>query len=146
MKKLSKLICGLCALIVMTGCASTVQYVRFPDQTKMIEDSNKARIYVVRPTIVGYAIPMNVIDGSNLIGKTGPKGYLCWERDPGKAELRGVAENVSTLTLNMEKGAVYYVQQHVRLGIFIAGNKLRQMTEDEGKKKVSKSKPPKVDY
>ncbi len=143
-KKLVKLICGLSVLIIISGCASTVQYVPLPDQTKKIEDPNKARIYVARPTSFGSAIPINISDGGKLIGHTGPNGYLCWERDPGKTELKGKAENTSTLTLNMEKGTVYYVQQHINMGFFIARNKLRQMIDDEGEKKVAKCKSPTV--
>ena len=132
--------CGLISL--MTGCASTKQYVHFPDQSKSIENPEMARIYVVRPTSFGGAISMNVSDGDKLIGQTGPNGYLCWERVPGETTIKGKAENSSQLTLNTEQGESYYVQQHVKLGFLIAGNKLSLLSEKEGKEKVSQCKPP----
>jgi len=133
--------CG--AIIFLSGCASTKQFVHFPDQSKPIENPQKARIYVARPTSLGGAISMKVSDENQMIGQTGPKGYLCWERTPGQTTIKGKAENTSELTLNTEQGKSYYIQQHVRIGIIMARNKLELLSAAEGKQKVSKCKPPK---
>ena len=134
----------LAAMAIVSGCASTQQYVRFPDQSKTVEDVNKARVYVVRPSVVGGAISMKVSDGDTLIGKTGPKGYLCWERNPGSMELKGKCENTSCLTVQVEQGKVYHVKQSPRMGFFIARNKLEQVSAKEGRELVGKCKPPKL--
>ena len=143
MRKSHILICVSVAIVLLIQCASTVQYVRFPDQSKAIEDSSKARIYVARPTIWGAAIPMNIRDGDFLIGYTGPAGYLCWERKPGETELKGEAENTWRLNLSLEEGCIYYVQQDVGFGLLMKSNRLREMSQEQGKKKVSRCKPPK---
>ena len=143
MKNIFKLALCLVITVFLVGCASTTQNVPFPDQTKLVEDPNKARIYVVRPAVIGGAISMKVSDGPMLIGRTGPRGYLCWERDPGFMEVIGKAENTASLLLEVEKGMVYYIEQQVRMGILFARNKLIQLSEDQGKTKVSKCKPPK---
>ena len=144
MKHMLKML--LCLLIAsfLVGCASTTQFVPFPEQSKRVSDPNKARIYVVRPTSFGYCVSMSVRDGDKLIGDTGPNGYLCWERDPGKTEILGKAENRARLPLDVEKGMVYYIQQHVRMGWLIARNKLSQLTEADGKAKVKRCKSPKI--
>ena len=131
-------------LALSSGCASTKQFVPLPDQTKSIEDPSRARIYVVRPTSLGGAISMTVSDGAKKIGSTGPNGYLCWERDPGDTEIRSKAENTAKLPLKCEAGMVYYIGQHVRMGILFARNKLTMLTDAAGKEKVSKCKPPQV--
>jgi hypothetical protein len=118
--------------------------VPLPDQSKRIEDPGKARIYVVRPTSFGGAISFEVSDGRTLIGNTGPNGYLCWERPGGQMEVIGKAENTARLPVKVEQGTVYYIQQHVRMGIMKARNELSLLSEAEGKSKVSKCKPPKV--
>ena len=82
------------------GCASTRQYVRLPDQTRNIENSEQSRIYVIRPTSPGFTLfpfEMGVRDGERLIGDTGPQGYLCWERTPGKTAISSTLENTSTV-------------------------------------------------
>ena len=133
----------IAALLVslITGCTSTTQFVPFPNQATQV-DNTKTRIYVARPTVVGGAIPMTVCDGGQLIGKTGPKSYLCWERAAGQVNITSKAENKAELSINAEPGKVYYVQQHVRMGFLYARNKLTLLNEAEGKDMVSKCSPP----
>src|SRR5262249_604038 len=71
------------------GCASTTQFIHFPDQSKPIEDPEKARIYVIRSSfsfnIASQSARIYVADGAGQIGYTTGHGYLCWERGPGQA-------------------------------------------------------------
>ena len=144
MKSIYKLALGLAITGFLAGCASTTQFAPFPDQAKRVEDPSKARIYVVRTASVGGSVSMKVTDGPTLIGKTGPKGYLCWERDPGEMDLVGKAENTARFPLKVEQGMVYYIEQGVHMGILFARNDLKALTEAEGKAKVAKCKPPKT--
>lgn len=142
---ISKVVLLLGTIIALSsGCASTKQLVPLPDQTKTIEDSSKARIYVLRPTTLGSAIAMTVWDAETKIGSTGPNGYLCWERTPGETEIRSRSENTVALPLTCKAGEVYYIGQHVRMGILFARTKLSVLPNEEGKEKTSKCKPPKV--
>ena len=143
MKKLLYVL-SIGVLVFGSGCASTQQFAPFPDQSKSVEDPSKARIYVVRPTSFAAGIPMKVSDGKTLIGKTGPHGYLCWERNPGDMEVISKAENTARLPLKVEKNKVYYIGQHVRMGILFARNKLSKLAESDGKAKVKECRPPKL--
>ena len=60
--KTSILLAVCVGALLLTGCASTRQFVALPDQTKTIENASKGRIYVMRPATVGGAISMNVSD------------------------------------------------------------------------------------
>jgi hypothetical protein len=131
------------AALFVGGCASTVQYMPMPDQSKAVEDPAKGRIYVFRPAGVGTAISMTVSDTGNPVGRTGPKGYLCWERQPGDAVIGGSAENVSKVSLPVRPGSIHYVFQHLRMGIWIARNDLEVVDETEGRKQLKKCKPAK---
>ena len=139
-------ILAVLAVAMVTGCASTRQVVRLPDQSKTIEDPSKARIYVLRTTSLGCGVSMKVTDTGHLVGKTGAKGFLCWERPPGNILIKSKAENTCTLPLRTEAGSVYYVHQQVRMGILYARNKLLLLPEQEGKKKLSKCNPPHIQY
>ena len=73
MKKLFNLL----LVLILTSCASTTQVAKFAGNDKLM--SNQARIYILRPSIVGGAIKMKVFCNDKLIGKTGPKSYLSWD-------------------------------------------------------------------
>ena len=137
------ILAGLSAVLMLTGCASTKQFVPLPDQSKTVEDPAKGRIYVMRPASVGGAVAMNVTDGGTPIGTTGPRGFLCWERDPGDVIVSSTSENTSRVSLAVRPGSVHYVVQHVRMGIWIARTDLEIVTEDQGKLGLMKCKAPK---
>ena len=124
------------------GCATTCQSVTIPDQSKKIDNPQMARIYVVRPTAFGGAISIRITDNDKYIGNTGPNGYLCWERQTGKAEIAGKAENISTVTLDVKADEVYYICQHIKMGWWYARNELEVINADKGKEFLNKCKPP----
>ncbi len=122
----------LALLMVFTvGCLATRQYAPCPDQTK--ENLEMARIYVIRPTLMGLTVRTEILDGKQTIGFLGAKQYLCWERKEGETVITGKSENESSLTLSLEKGHVYYIQQRIHFGLLTVRNKLSLLTEKEGK-------------
>ena len=135
------LLCG--AMSLLAGCASNQQFVRLPDLNKRVEDPARGRIYVVRPSATGAAASMEVWDGGVHIGNTGASSFLCWERDPGRAQVSGREENVSTVDLDVQSNQVYYIFQHMRMGWAQARNKMEIISEAEGQKRLKGCKPPK---
>ena len=141
-KHITPLIAASCLFLM--GCASTQQFVPFPEQTKTVEDSNKGRIYVMRPATFGAGISMDVSDGGIIIGSTGPHGFLCWEREPGQTVISSKAENTSAVNLPVKAGQVHYIFQHLRLGLVMARNEMEIVSEEEGKKVLKQCSPPKL--
>jgi len=140
----TKTLLVLGAVIVLSSGCATKQFVPLPDQTKVIEDPSKARIYVLRPIFLPPLISMTVSDGEQKIGSTGPHGYLCWERAPGETEIRSQSENTAVLPLTCKAGEVYYIGQHARVGNLYARTALSILSEEQGKQKMTKCKPPSV--
>ncbi|MFH1369520.1 MAG: DUF2846 domain-containing protein [Elusimicrobiota bacterium] len=143
MSRMLKLLAVL-AFFGIGGCAPAItrQYVAFPDESKEVENMGKARIYVVRSDSLGGLYSMSVRNDGILIGKTGPKGYLSWEREPGKTTITGQAENTSALELDVQKGMAYYVWQEVKMGMIKARNKLQEVTKERGKELLKMCNPP----
>ena len=137
------ILAGCAATLLLAGCASTTQYVPMPDQAKAVEDLSKGRIYLMRPSSLGSGVGMNVSDGGNPIGSTGPKGYLCWEREPGDAVVSSTSENTSRVSLPVRPGSIHYIVQHIRMGIWIARTDLEVVSDEQGRKELRKCKPAK---
>jgi hypothetical protein len=134
----------LTAALSLVGCASNQQFVRIPDLNKRVEDPTKARVYVIRPSSMGSSASLEVWDGKVHVGNTGPTAYLCWEREPGPAEISGREENISTVPLTVQSNQAYYIFQHMRIGWVQARNKLEIIPEEEGQKLLRKCAPPKA--
>jgi hypothetical protein len=124
------------------GCAASNQYAHFPDQTKIVEDPGKGRIYVMRPGLTGIGIPTDVRDNGTLIGNTGPHGYLCWERKPGYAIISAEADDLGKVKVNVQAGQVNYIIQKMEFGWISTDNRLDIVSEAAGREALKKCKPP----
>ena len=156
---------ALIVLCLLTACGTTSQFVRVPDQSRVVEDEGKGRIYVIgRPfsiNIMSHNTNMRVFDGGELIGGIVGRGYLCWERPPGIATIASEAAASpygSVLTLTIERGKVHYVLAHIgpkwSVGMFLPvwrhsvpgggylAVRLEVVTEDRGKAALARSNPP----
>lgn len=143
MKKSVQLLGLFILLWSISGCASAVQYVPLPDQSKYVEDPNKARIYVLRPSLVGGVWGIPISDGEKPIGISGSFAFLSWERDPGETTIFSGSENKYNLPITVEKGMRYYIE----LAIVYGGGALsfNLIQEDEGKRILNdECKPPQV--
>lgn len=131
-----------------SGCASTYQIPPLPNQATTSASAGKARIYVLRQTgLAGFTYSTQVFDGDQKIGKIANSRYLCWEREPGKAEIRidFIAPNVfygATVRLDCQAGETYYLKHE--LIIDPVYNQLSCMPANDAKKIIKKISPPKT--
>jgi hypothetical protein len=112
-----------------------------PNLSVPVEDTTKARIYVVRPALIGGAVQMKVTDNDEVIGRTGPQSYLVWERSPGDAFITSKAEKPCSVALNVEAGKTYYILQRVEPGVWFARCRMEQIDEERGRKFIEGCKP-----
>ncbi len=154
-KEKALLLCAAIGMLFLGGCASTLQFPPFPDQTKKVEDPGKARIYVIRKEKVfgaGEQFPIYGPDstasgprvskgGSRLIGKVGPGSYICWEELPGAYPLQRVSRDpASVCTLDLVAGNVYYLRVHENWSGLKAV--LDILDDKEGQRLLKKCEPP----
>ena len=100
--------------------------------------ADKAMVYVVRPTHLGAAIQTKLSMDGNWVGVTMANSYFVFLADPGKHDFCSQSENASRLTVNLEAGKIYYLQQHVRMGFFKAENELSQLDSHAGQEALKK--------
>jgi len=141
---LKKIITTTILFFLLISCASTTQYVKFSDKN----NSNSAKIYILRPTSFGSGIKMKIYQDDKLIGKLGPKSYLFWEVSPSKGEIHIISksENKDMLTINPKAGKTYYIKQKIKMGFAIARTKLEFIDEYEAKDYLKKLKKPQMKY
>ncbi len=130
---------------LLLGCATPQQLVHFPDSKKIVEDTGKGRIYVIRPGWTGIGISTDISVDGEIIGSTGPKSYLCWEQAPGNVTISAKADNVSEVEVNVLAGHVYYIVQKLHFGWITTDNQLTVVSEVEGKEALKKCRQPTAD-
>lgn len=158
--EMKRFLIGLIVLILalaLPACGTTQQTIRFPDQSKYVEEQGKGRIYLIgRPfpfNLGCHYITVSVIADGQHVGLISGDGYLCWEREPGNSVVAAyVDQNQSTVSLSIESGKAYYVIAHVSpawetVNVLVPGSgkaavKLEVVNEGEGKKALLKCKAP----
>jgi hypothetical protein len=142
-KKIMVMVTYVTCLAVLTSC-STTQYGKFTHQLPLPE--NSARIYIVRPSILAYAIPMHVKIDEKIVGTTGARGYICYDIPAGEHIIKSKAENSTYFGINAQAGETYYFKQKPTGGWLYARNKLENISKESGQKTVTKLKKPRVNY
>lgn len=101
------------------------------------QPADKALIYVLRPSMMGNKIQSKMAVDGEWKGVNRGNNYFFFTLDAGEHDFCSQAENHSLLTLKVEAGKTYYIQQHIEMGIMKARNRIEQMTEEEATKKLA---------
>jgi len=145
MRTRSRLLLIAVPLVLGIGCATpSSQLAAIPNLAQKIDNPQKARIYVLRPSVFGKNFKMRVYDGDTKIGLTTGESYLCWERDPGVVDLRDNSENKAQIEINAEAGHVYYVLEKLHTGWVKPRSELQELSEEDGLHDLAKCTPPQV--
>lgn len=98
--------------------------------------TDKALIYVLRPTIIGMKINSKLAADGEWKGVNRGRTYFFFTVEPGEHYFCSESENQDYLKLTVEAGKTYYLQQKVEMGVWKARTNLVVMTEEKGKEKL----------
>src|SRR5262245_7124455 len=108
-------ILGLFAVLVLplAGCQQLPLTPEDIQARKFEAVPDKAVIYVVRddPDFSGIQAPIELDQTVNL--KTYPGTYYRWEVPPGKRSVSGFGGDSGSISVQVERGRIYFVQQRV---------------------------------
>jgi len=128
----------------LNGCAS-VPMASLEDDTARKNFSSPspgtAGLYIYRNTNLGGALKKFIYIDGELVAETGPMTYFYFEVQGGKRKLSTESEfSENDLIVEVENGKNYFVQQAIKLGVFVGGAKLVLVPEAEGTKGVLECK------
>ncbi len=128
---------------VLTGCASVPMESPEKDQAYKAfpaPPENQAGLYVFRDSMLGAALKKTVKIDGEVIGETAANTYFYRLVTPGTHTLATESEfSDNLLELNAQAGKNHYVRQSIKMGVFVGGAKLTEVSESEGQKAVSET-------
>jgi hypothetical protein len=86
--------------------------------------ADKAVVYFVRTSSMGFAINFTYVDSALLIGKFSGQGYIRYTCDPGKHLLWARSENRDFVEADVEAGKIYFIEAIVTMGAMKAAVQL----------------------
>lgn len=143
MKKLM-LLSAVLSVALLSGCASVPMESADKDQELKqfpAPAANQAGLYIFRDSSMGASLKKAVKVDGQVIGETAPKTYFYRTLTPGSHVLATESE-FSDNTLNIEAvaGKNHYVRQSIKVGVFVGGAKLTEVSESEGQQGVRNSR------
>ena len=142
MKKI--LLTTIITAVFLSGCSSVPM--ESSEHTKSVQSFkapsiDNAGIYVYRKdTIVGAALKKDILIDDECIGETA-KGIFFYHEVPGNQ-----AHTISTesefsnndLTINTDGGKLYFIEQYIKVGVFVGGAGIKQVDNKTGEKEILK--------
>ena len=131
------------AALLISGCAS-VEMASKEESVKAKEfnapSQGNAGVYIYRDSVVGQALKKDVWIDGKCIGESAPDVFFYTEVAGGKSHKVDTESEFSpnTLELMFESGKNYFIRQFIKLGVFVGGAGLEQITEEQGKIDVAK--------
>ncbi|HXV12457.1 MAG TPA: DUF2846 domain-containing protein [Burkholderiales bacterium] len=135
--------CGRILLAAVLLCAACAPLPPSPADLQArkfeIPDGGRAAIYVVRD-VAGFNDDgaTLLLDGTTMI-TTYPGTYYRWEVAPGTHRIAGYASDSGNISVNVEAGRIYFVQQWVAFGMLGPRSRFAQVPTDEGRAAVMRS-------
>jgi hypothetical protein len=75
--------------------------------------SGFARVCVIRPSLVGSAITMELRDNGRLVGATRGGTYACWLAPPGEHQITSIDDDTGPTLLSARADGDYWLHQDV---------------------------------
>lgn len=85
---------------------------------------NKAVLYFVRASSMGFAINFSYFDSTSFIGKFNGVNYFRYECEPGRHLFWARSENRDFINADLEAGKIYFVNAIPQMGALKAGVQL----------------------
>jgi hypothetical protein len=95
---------------------------------------DKAVVYFVRPSAMGYMINFSYFDSSQFIGQFNGRNYLRYECDPGTHLFWARCENRDFVEAELEAGRIYFIEAKVRIGWISSRVRLFPVDPGDGEK------------
>jgi hypothetical protein len=105
----------LTVFLLVMGCAGKSGYM-VPVTPVAGPAPDKALVYFMRPSGMGFAVHFQIWDSDHFIGLSQAKSYFVYECAPGTHLFIGIAENKVAVQADLEAGKSYYVGTNVRTG------------------------------
>ncbi|MDR2091812.1 MAG: DUF2846 domain-containing protein [Azoarcus sp.] len=140
---------AIAASLLISGCAS-VEMATEAESAKAKEfnppSEGNAGVYIYRNSSVGQALKKDIRIDGECVGESAPNVFFHTEVEGGKTHRVETESEFSpnVLELMFESGKNYFIRQFIKLGVFVGGANLEQVSEDQGKNDIAQLKMAKL--
>lgn len=129
-------------VILLYGCASAPSIEKMQAEVAQYSPpkpavADKGLVYVVRPSNLGMMVRFNVFlddkEADSEMGYNRGNQYIYFYVTPGQHVISSKAENWADMPVMVKAGEVIYLKQEVEVGVVMARNSLKVLSDVEGR-------------
>jgi hypothetical protein len=127
--------------VIFSGCSSVPM--ENPEKSMAAKAFNsppvdKAGVYMYRPSYMGGALKKDLWIDGKCIGESAPKTFFYEEVEGNKEHKISTESEFSPndLIVYMETGKNYFIEQFIKIGVFVGGAGLEQVDTKKGKQEI----------
>jgi hypothetical protein len=127
--------------ILFSGCAAVpMESAEKSNMAKQFSPPSEGNsgIYIYRSGTFGGALKKDIWVDGQCVGETAPNTFF-YEQVKGDEEHKVSTESEfspNDILIKTRSGENYFVQQYMKMGLFVGGAGLRQVGEEEGKRAI----------
>ena len=138
----SILIATVVAISFLSGCASVPMDT--PEKDKLAKEFNSpsegnSGLYIYRENGLGAALKKSIWVNDKCVGESAQSVFFYEEVIGGQEHKVSTESEFSPndLLVKTEPGKNYFINQYIKMGVFVGGANLKLVDENKGKEKVS---------
>ena len=100
---------------------------------------DKAVLVIARTTSMAFGVTIENYLDNKLIGQTKGKSYFITDVQPGQHYVMGHAENWATARIKCEAGKIYFLNQDIRMGVWMARTGFTALAANDAASQLNES-------
>jgi len=125
--------------LFLTACGGPKHMIIMDVKPKLAPKAGVAVLVIVRTTSFGGGVTIENCLDRKLIGQTKGKSYFITDVKPGRHYVMAHAENWATARINFEANKVYFLDQGIYMGVWMARTGFTPMTAEDALKQINES-------
>jgi len=133
---------AMVASVLLSGCAS-VNMASKEDSAKAkqfnLPSQGNAGVYIYRNSAIGKSLKKDIFIDGKCVGESAPDVFFHTEVEGGKLhKIETESEfSANSLEVMLDAGKNYFIRQYIKMGVFVGGANLEQVTDAKGKADVA---------
>jgi len=106
--------------VFLIACGGPKHMITMDAKPTIAPKAGNAVLVIARTTSMAFGVTIENFLDKKLIGQTKGKSYFITDVAPGQHYVMGHAENWSAAKVNFEAGKIYFLNQDIRMGVWMA--------------------------
>ena len=105
---------------------------------KLENENNKSTIYIIRPSVVGFAVKLKITENNREVGHLKANSYIKIDVNSGLTTIKNNFDKNKKLELDVKPNQIYYIINNIQPSLFNKKSEFILLSKEDGEKLLEK--------